>query len=71
LLVESKIVVELKVVAAITPIHKAQVINYLKASNIDVGLLINFGKARLEYYRLDKPIILPSISPKQPTNKIE
>ncbi len=38
-----QIIVELKAVKAIAPEHKAQVINYLKASNIRLGLLVNFG----------------------------
>lgn len=38
-----QIVVELKAVKSIAPEHRAQVINYLKASNMRLGLLINFG----------------------------
>ena len=38
-----KIIVELKAVKDIAPEHKAQVINYLKATNIKLGLLVNFG----------------------------
>ena len=37
------IIVELKAVRAIAPEHRAQVLNYLKASSLRVGLLINFG----------------------------
>ncbi len=54
ILVEGKVVVELKAVKSILPEHKAQVINYLKATGIEVGLLINFGNPKLEYYRLHK-----------------
>ena len=39
----NKIIVELKAVKEIHPEHKAQVLNYLKASGIKLGLLINFG----------------------------
>ena len=38
-----QIIVELKAVKEIGPEHKAQVINYLKASGIKLGLLVNFG----------------------------
>jgi GxxExxY protein len=54
LLVEDKIIVELKAVTALAPEHQAQVINYLKASEIEVGLLVNFGRPRIEIKRLHK-----------------
>lgn len=52
ILVENKLIVELKAVSALRPEHQAQVINYLKATGIEVGLLVNFGNARVEYRRL-------------------
>ncbi len=52
LLVEDKVMVELKAVTALTPQHKAQVINYLKATGVEVGLLVNFGNPKLEFRRL-------------------
>ena len=51
LLVENKVLVELKTVKSIIPQHKAQVINYLNATGINVGLLINFGNPKLEFKR--------------------
>jgi len=52
LFVEEKVIVELKAVKALAPEHQAQVINYLKATGIEVGLLINFGTPKIEYKRL-------------------
>ena len=43
LLVEKQVIVELKVVEQITPIHEAQVLSYLKLSGCKVGLLLNFN----------------------------
>jgi GxxExxY protein len=54
LLVEGKILIELKAVKAIAPEHQAQIINYLNATGISVGLLINFGNPRLEYKRFTR-----------------
>jgi len=48
-----KIVVELKAVAELTDDHRAQVLNYSKASGFQLGLLINFGHyPKLQYERL-------------------
>jgi GxxExxY protein len=52
--VEEKVIVELKAVKAITPEHQAQIINYLTATGIEVGLLINFGSSKLEYKRFTR-----------------
>lgn len=54
LLVDGKVIVELKAVKALAPEHQAQLINYLKATGVDVGLLINFGRPKLEYRRLHR-----------------
>lgn len=43
-IVEGKIVVEVKAVIGISGIHKAQLINYLKATHNEIGLILNFGK---------------------------
>ncbi len=43
LLVEKRVIVEIKSVEQIAPIHKAQLLTYLKLSNLKVGLLINFN----------------------------
>lgn len=52
--VENKVIVELKAVKTIAPEHQAQIINYLNATGIEVGLLINFGNQKLEYKRLTR-----------------
>jgi len=52
--VEEKVLIELKAVKSITPEHKAQIINYLNATGIEVGLLINFGNPKLEYRRFNR-----------------
>jgi GxxExxY protein len=44
ILVEEKVILELKSVSQVHPAHEAQLINYLKATKIEVGLLINFGE---------------------------
>ena len=54
MLVEEKVIIELKAVKAIAPEHQAQVINHLKATEIEVGLLINFGHSKLEYRRFNR-----------------
>ena len=54
LLVEEKVIVELKCAASILPIHEAQVINYLQATSIDVGLILNFGNPKLELKRFTR-----------------
>lgn len=53
-LVDNKIILELKALKAIEPIHEAQLINYLKATGLNVGFLLNFGLPSLyfkRYYR--------------------
>ena len=46
------IVVELKALNELNPVHKAQVINYLKITNNNLGLLVNFGSQSLETKRV-------------------
>ena len=48
LLVGGRLVVELKAVEALAPVHKAQVITYLKILNLELGLLINFNTTLLK-----------------------
>lgn len=50
-IVEGKVLLEIKAIKKITGIEQAQVINYLKATGLKVGLLVNFGASSLEYKR--------------------
>ena len=52
LIVSDRVLVELKAVSALTEIDQAQVLHYLKATGLQLGLLINFGKPSLEWKRL-------------------
>lgn len=47
LLVDNSLLIELKVVTKVLPIHKAQLMSYMKLMNIPLGLLINFNELRL------------------------
>jgi GxxExxY protein len=48
LLVENKLILELKCVEKLFPIHEAQILTYMKLSNIKTGLLINFNVMMLK-----------------------
>ena len=52
ILVSSKLILELKSIKSINSEHEAQMINYLKATGLNVGLIINFGRTKLEWKRL-------------------
>lgn len=52
ILVEDKIILELKAIEKIVDAHRAQTLNYLKATELHLAILLNFGKERLEYERL-------------------
>ncbi|HOW76946.1 MAG TPA: GxxExxY protein [Candidatus Competibacteraceae bacterium] len=50
--VENKVLVELKAIVQLEDVHWAQVLNYLKAYRLEVGLLINFGSKSMTFKRL-------------------
>lgn len=52
LVVDGKVIVEVKSIESIAQLHKAQIINYLKATGLEVGLIINFGKTKVEFERI-------------------
>ena len=56
LLVEDRVLVELKAVSMLVDNHTAQALNYLRASSLEICLLINFGRPKVEVKRL-----LPSV----------
>jgi GxxExxY protein len=50
--IEGKIILELKAVSALTDVFKQQMLSYLKATDLRLGILINFGTPRVEYIRI-------------------
>lgn len=52
LLIEKQVIVELKAIKALSEIEQVQLTSYLKASKIEVGLLINFGGRSLTFKRM-------------------
>jgi GxxExxY protein len=52
LVVEKKVIVELKCCENLVREHQAQLFNYLRVSGIPIGLLVNFRRRKLEYQRL-------------------
>ena len=52
LIIEGKVVVDLKAIREIGTIEEAQMINYLKITGLEVGLIVNFGGKSLEWKRL-------------------
>lgn len=51
IVVNGQILLELKVVESLSRAHEAQILNYLKATGLELGILINFGKERVESKR--------------------
>lgn len=52
ILVEECVIVKIKAEEKYNPKHEAQLLNYLKATGIKVGLLLNFGRGKCEFKRL-------------------
>ena len=51
IIVDGKVILELKVVDELHPRHNAQLLSYLKASGLQLGLVVNFGKERVQIVR--------------------
>ncbi len=63
LIVEGKVVVELKAIKTLEPIHEAQLLTYMKLTGCEVGLLINFNAPRVETgNQTDGSVMCPSSS---------
>jgi len=52
LIVDGSVVIELKAVAGLERAHRAQCLNYLRATRMETGLVINFGRPRVEVQRV-------------------
>jgi GxxExxY protein len=61
MVVESTVIVENKAVQSLATPHEVQLVNYLTATGIDIGLLLNFGASSLEFKRKSK-----TYRPRQP-----
>lgn len=58
ILVDDKIILELKSIDKINDVHRAQVLNYLKATDKQLAIILNFGKVKLESERfVNQPTI--------------
>ncbi len=68
IIVDHRLILELKAASALSKADEQQLVNYLKATGIDVGLLLNFGTPSLEFKR--KVRHLPSSSSRNPENPV-
>ncbi len=51
IVVENEVILELKCVDRLNKLHEAQILNYLKGTGMKLGILLNFGKDRVEHKR--------------------
>ncbi len=70
LLVEKSIIVELKALQALNPAHEVQTVNYLAATGLEVGLLINFGAPSLQFKRKRREA-RSAANPVNPVNPVQ
>ena len=66
IIVDHRVIVELKAVSVLAPIHSIQLVNYLTATGINDGMLINFGGEKLEIRRKYR-IYAPNSNCQRPT----
>ena len=67
LIVNEVVIIELKCCESLHGEHQAQLVNYLKASGLPVGLLVNFGKRKVEYKRVHHPDYPGSVADSLPS----
>ena len=63
LVIEDRVIVEVKAIDALARVHHAQLLNYLKASGLPVGLLLNFGTPSLQMKRILGPSVKSAKNP--------
>ena len=56
MVVEGRLILELKAVSSLVSAHEVQLVNYLTATKIEIGLLLNFGAISLEFKRKSRTI---------------
>jgi GxxExxY protein len=71
IVVEDKIIIELKAVSAIIQVHIAQALSYLTGTGLPVALILNFGSASLSWKRLIKESAKSAKSAAKTTHKFE
>ena len=62
LVVENKVIVELKAVSEIAPIHETQLVNYLRGTGLQVGLVLNFGHSLTFHRKTCQPLTRSEIT---------
>jgi GxxExxY protein len=60
ILVEDRLILELKAISALVSAHEVQLVNYLTATGVEVGLLLNFGTKSLEIKRKSRNLTRPA-----------
>ncbi len=60
ILVEDRLILELKAISALVSAHEVQLVNYLTATGVEVGLLLNFGTKSLEVKRKSRKLTRPA-----------
>ncbi len=74
LFVQDQVMVELKSIRTLHPIHEVQLVNYLKSTGVDTGLLINFRESKVELKRKHRELPRSNIvilHPVDPVNPVE